>query len=74
MMKLAEDKFGFTKLCDSCNHKSCCTDFSAPMLFPSDLDKLQHIGKSDNNFVEGVMIENKSIKTIKRKTDRKSVV
>jgi Fe-S-cluster containining protein len=71
---LAQDKFSYGKLCDSCQHKSCCTDFAAPLLFPNDLDKLQRIEKSGNDFVKDIIIENKSIKTIKRKHNSNTCV
>lgn len=74
MYSLVQDKFSHTRLCSSCNQKSCCTDFAAPMLFPSDLHKLNRIGKSGNDFVEDIVVENKSIKIIKRKNNSNACV
>lgn len=66
---LQQEKFGYRRLCDSCKTKSCCTDFAGPILFPTDLDKLQCIGKLENNFVENIIIENKTIKKLKKKNN-----
>ena len=64
---MSHSNFSYARLCDSCKQKSCCTDFAEPILFPADLDKLKRIDRLDNNFIKDVRIENKSIKTIKRK-------
>jgi Fe-S-cluster containining protein len=63
------DKFSYKNLCDSCKQKSCCTDFAEPPLFPSDFMKLENIGKSGDDFVQKIIIENKPIKIIKRKNN-----
>ena len=62
------DKFSYKNLCGSCNQKPCCSDFSAPpILFTGDLEKLKEIGKSNNHFVEELIIKSKPFKTIRKK-------
>ena len=66
---MQEEKFSYKRLCGSCKSKSCCTDFAEPILFPTDLNKLQRIGKLEHDFVGSIVIEDKTIKKIKRKNN-----
>jgi uncharacterized protein len=68
------DKFSHVKLCDSCSGKSCCTDFAEPILFPTDLGKLDKIKKSDSDFIQEIIIENRSIKTLRSKKDSNTCI
>jgi Fe-S-cluster containining protein len=68
------DKFSYMTLCDSCNSKLCCTDFAEPILFPTDLEKLDKIKKSGSDFVQEIMIETKSIKTLRTRTNSNACI
>lgn len=59
----------FNKLCDSCEHKGCCTSFASPLLFSHDLEDLKAIGKEGAEFVKEVKINGKSIKTLRKKNN-----
>ena len=71
---MSQDKFSYSNLCESCTHKSCCTDFAEPLLFPSDISKLEQIGKFNSYFIDEMQIDGKSIKIIKRKDNTNSCV
>lgn len=68
------DKFSHVTLCGTCTGKSCCTDFAEPILFPTDLVKLDGIKKSSPDFIQEIVIKDKHIKTIKRKKDSNSCI
>ena len=74
MVHLAQNEFSYKKLCDSCGKKNCCTDFAEPMLFPSDLDRLTRAQKLTADIINEVVIEDTSIKTLKRKTNSNTCV
>ncbi|MDE1724494.1 MAG: YkgJ family cysteine cluster protein [Thaumarchaeota archaeon] len=65
---------GSMKICNECTSKSCCTDFAEPLLFPSDLEKLDSIKKSGSEYVQEIMIDNKKINVIKKANDSKSCI
>lgn len=65
-MQSKNDKFSLKKLCDSCDHKSCCTDFASPILLPGDLDRLKHL-KNYEDFITEIVIDGRKAKTIKKK-------
>ena len=58
----------FVKLCETCTHKGCCTDFASPLIFENDLENLKQINKHTNRFVKDIWINGNQIKTI-RKTE-----
>ncbi|MGI0089652.1 MAG: YkgJ family cysteine cluster protein [Nitrosopumilaceae archaeon] len=64
---MENDKFSITTLCSSCKKITCCTNFFPPLAYPSDLDKLKHMGKSEGDFLKNVIIKGKTVKTIKKK-------
>lgn len=57
----------FVKLCQTCNHKGCCTDFASPLVFENDLENLKQINKHTTEFVKDILINGKKIKTIRKK-------
>ena len=57
----------FQTLCDSCKHHGCCTSFASPLLFPTDLKKLEEIGKASDKYIIDVKIQGKNIKEIRKK-------
>ena len=57
----------FNKLCDSCEHKGCCTSFASPLLFSHDLEDLKDIGKDSEEFVKEIKINGRNAKTLKKK-------
>ena len=59
----------FKRLCESCTHQSCCTNFAAPLVFSNDIEDLKVIGKSGNEFLKEIVIQNKPVKVIKKKTN-----
>jgi Fe-S-cluster containining protein len=56
----------FTKLCETCTHKGCCTDFASPLVFENDLKNLKQINKHTIEFVKDIWINGKHIKTIRK--------
>ena len=63
----------YKKLCTSCQTHSCCTSFSAPLLFPTDVEKLKAINKYDDKYVEEVKIRGKVLKSIKKNKNSECV-
>ena len=61
----------FKRLCESCSHQSCCTNFAPPIVFPKDIENLKAIAKSGNEFLKEIVIQNKTVKVIKKKTNSK---
>jgi Fe-S-cluster containining protein len=59
----------FKTLCTTCQTKGCCTSFSSPLLFPTDLEKLQTIGKNNEKYVKEVRIRGKWVKSLNKKKD-----
>jgi drug/metabolite transporter (DMT)-like permease/Fe-S-cluster containining protein len=57
----------YKTLCGTCKTNSCCTSFSSPLLFPTDIEKLKAIGKYDDKYVKEIKIKEKTVKTIKKK-------
>ena len=57
----------FVKLCETCTHKGCCTDFASPLVFENDLENLKQINKHTNEFVKDIRINGNKIKTIRKK-------
>ena len=68
------DKYSYKNLCETCEHKSCCSDFASPMLFPTDLKNLEKIGKLNNNFLQDLVVDNKLIKIIKKKDNSNTCI
>jgi len=64
---LENDDFSIVKLCSTCKKKSCCTNFAAPLVFTSDLKKLEEIQKTSDEFLKDVYIADHAVKQIKRK-------
>lgn len=62
------------RICNECTTKSCCTDFAEPLLFPSDLAKLDAINKSHSDYVKEIVIDNQHIKVIKKANNSKSCI
>ena len=60
-------KGSFKTLCASCQHHGCCTSFAAPLLFPTDVDKLKDIGKADKEHITEATIQDKKVKILKKK-------
>ena len=56
----------FVKLCETCNHKGCCTDFASPLVFQNDLENLKQINKHTNEFVKDIQINGNKITTIRK--------
>ena len=52
-------KGSFKTLCASCQHHGCCTSFAAPLLFPTDVDKLKDIGKADKEHITEALFKTK---------------
>lgn len=61
-------------LCNSCQKKPCCVDFDAPIVFPSDFEKLIKIGKSGPEFIEDTNIGAVKIKQILKKEGSTSCI
>src|SRR5215467_733200 len=47
-------KGSFQTLCDSCTHNACCTSFPSPLLFPSDVKKLEECGKASDEYIKDI--------------------
>lgn len=60
-------------LCNTCQTNSCCTSFTAPLLFPRDIIKLKEINKYDNEHVKEIKIRGKTLKTIKKRNNSECV-
>ena len=56
-------------LCETCQTHSCCTSFASPLLFTTDIKKLNAIGKYNRKYVEEIKIKGVSIETLKKKED-----
>lgn len=56
-------------LCGTCQTNSCCTSTASPLLFPSDIKKLDDIGKNSDQYIKEIKIRGASVKTIKKKDD-----
>ena len=61
----------FKQLCTSCTHQACCTDFAAPLVFKEDIEDLKEIGKAGKEWLKDIIIQNKPIKVIKKKSNSK---
>lgn len=59
----------FKRLCDSCQHQGCCTNSSAPLVFPHDLNALKSIGKSGEEYLQEVTIKDKKAIAVKKKNN-----
>lgn len=57
----------FIKLCGSCTHQGCCTNFASPLVFENDLKNLKQINKDTDNYIKNIQINNSNIKTIRKK-------
>jgi len=56
----------FEKLCDSCDHKNCCTDSAVPLVFSKDLLKIKTTNP-DVDYLKTVTINGISVNAIKKK-------
>jgi len=65
---------GSMTICNECTSKSCCTDFAEPLLFPSDLKKLDSVKKSGSEYVKEIMIDDIKINVIKKASNSKSCI
>ncbi len=54
-------------LCNTCQTSSCCTSFSSPLLFPTDVNKLKAINKYGDRYVKEIKIRGKMQKSITKK-------
>ncbi|MHB8601538.1 MAG: EamA family transporter [Nitrosotalea sp.] len=63
----------YKTLCKTCSTNSCCTSFSAPLLFSTDIDKLKAINKYNNVYVQEIKIRGKLLKTIKKKKNSECI-
>lgn len=57
----------FKALCDSCKHQACCTNSSVPLVFSGEYESLKSIGKSGDEYIQELTINNKTIKAVKKK-------
>ncbi|MGQ0375925.1 MAG: YkgJ family cysteine cluster protein [Nitrososphaerota archaeon] len=64
---MESDRYSISSLCSSCKKLSCCTDFFPPLLYPSDLARLQNAGKSEDDFLKNIIVNGTTIKTIRKK-------
>lgn len=64
----------FVKLCQTCNHKGCCSDFASPLLFKNDLENLKQINKHTVEFVKSIQINGRKIHTLRKKEDTNNCV
>jgi len=60
------EKGSFKTLCQSCTHHGCCTSFTSPLLFPSDIERIKAIGKDDERYVTEIAIRGSKIKTLRK--------
>ena len=67
-------KGSFKTLCESCQHHGCCTSFAAPLLFPTDVDRLKDIGKAVKEHITETTIQGKKVKTLKKKENSNQCV
>ena len=63
----------YKSLCSTCQKNSCCTSFTAPLLFPRDIVKLKTINKYDDEHVKEIKIRGKTLKTIKKTNNSECV-
>jgi drug/metabolite transporter (DMT)-like permease/Fe-S-cluster containining protein len=63
------DYHSFTKLCGSCTHIGCCTNFANPLVFSHDMADLEAIGKSGSEYIDEIKINGKNVKIIKKKNN-----
>src|SRR6478736_3358307 len=63
----------YKSLCSTCQHNSCCTSFTAPLLFPGDITKLKAINMYDEEHVKEIKIRGKTVKTIKKMNNSECV-
>lgn len=68
------DQFSHRQLCHNCKTKSCCTDFAEPILFPTDIKKLDAIKKSSSDYIQEVKMKNKSVRTIRTRAGLQSCI
>ena len=59
----------FAKLCGSCQHQGCCTNSSVPLVFSHDLNALKSIGKSGTEYLQEVIIKDKKVLAVKKKSN-----
>lgn len=63
----------YKTLCKTCQTNSCCTSFSSPLLFPTDVEKLKAINKYNDKYVQEIKIRGKLLKSIKKKKNSECV-
>ncbi|MDE1844451.1 MAG: EamA family transporter [Thaumarchaeota archaeon] len=63
----------YKTLCKTCQTNSCCTSFSSPLLFPTDIEKLKTINKYNDKYVQETKIRGKLLKSIKKKKNSECV-
>ena len=64
---MKDDSFSHESLCSSCDVKPCCTSCESPFLFSKDIENLEKLGKSNEEFIETIQVKGKLIKTLKKK-------
>lgn len=59
----------FETLCNNCNHKNCCTDSAAPLVFSRELQKIRQVDPQYVKHIKTIKINGKQVKTIKKKSN-----
>ena len=68
-MSSSQKSVSFEKLCGSCPHQNCCTNSQEPILFQSDLKRLNFIGKNNDDYLQTINIKGTNVKAIRKKQD-----
>lgn len=55
------------KLCETCTHSNCCTEFVESFVFPSDIKNLSYLNMPEEQYLEEVTINKKKFKILRNK-------
>ena len=55
------------KLCETCTHSNCCTEFVESFVFPSDIKNLSYLDMPKEQYLKDVTINGKKFKILRNK-------